>query len=71
MTDHTLEYYAEMSTTDNKFGNGILCILHFKLELDYIKLTTKGHKGFGPADFTMLYDENALRSGENHAESTV
>ena len=63
---HTLEYYAEINTTGNKLGTGILCILRLEPLWEIIQcgFTSKGYKGFGPADLRILYDENILRGGK-------
>ena len=30
-TEHTLDYFAEINSTTNEFGTGILCALRFKM----------------------------------------
>ena len=45
---------------------GILCIQRFKTVREIIRccLTSSGYVGFGPADLSIIYNENILREGE-------
>ena len=71
--EHTLEYYAEINTTKNKFGIGISCALRFKsvLEIIHCCLTSKGYNGYGPEDLTFLYDAKILRVIDFFSKHTI
>ena len=65
-TENTLEKYAEINRTTNKFSTVILCALRFKLVWEFIQccLTSHGYKWFRPADLRILYDAKTLGGEE-------
>ena len=65
-TENTMEGYAKINTTRNKFESRILCEIQLKKvwERNPMLPQFKGYKGFGPADLRILYEEKILRGGE-------
>ena len=64
--ENILEYYAEINPTRNILRTEIICVLRFTMVWETIQcyLTSKGYRGFGPADLRILYDSKILRRGE-------